>query len=767
MQTWLKKLSFLKIIKLILIAAIFCTLALGVWLFRLNKEIQDRIGQGWFRPPVEIYSRGEQIHLKQRLSADELIKLLAKLQYRERFEEQSLHPSDYSRLDANQCEEVVGSPFLGNVESCVYLRTPASTADIQLTSKNILIGFDSTQTVTQILSGSPLADVPYVELTPQLFAQFYGGEPILRKIIQVGDAPLECLQAATAIEDSQFLEHKGVSVTGLSRALMRNLLAGRYAQGGSTITQQLVKNYFLTPEKTLKRKFSELFMAILLEANLDKDQILENYLNIVYMGQRGPFQVIGFSAASDYYFSKPLQRLNLPECALLAAIINSPGRYNPFTHAEQAQKRRDFVLDRMAETQMIEVEKATQAKTYPLPAQPDLRLTEPAPYFTQAVFREIDKIGLSIENGLRVFTTLDVEAQDLAQRKVLSHVLNLEKNNKKIAKIKTQGKNLESSLISVEVRTGEVMALVGGRQYIKTQYNRVLDAHRQVGSIMKPFVYLTALESQDPNGDPYTPTTIVDDVKFVYSYEGQSWSPKNYTNEFLGPIPLFYALKNSINAATAKVGLQVGLSNIVDVARRAGITSEIKPYPSITLGAFEIYPWEVAGAALTIARMGERIPLTFIRSIESLSGENMYKADAKSERAFAPQPVAILIGMMKQTLQTGTGRLAKLMGFDLPAAGKTGTTSDTKDTWFMGFTPYVLTLTWTGYDDNTPSTLTGASGALPLWTDFMKSYATRYPAEDFKWPSGVERFELSPKEYLKLVPSAAPYELEMPTELIR
>lgn len=767
MQWQLRALPISKIIKIIIIAIIFCILALGVWLFRLNQEIKNRVEQGWFRPPVEIYARGEKIHLRQSLNPDQLIKLLANLQYRERFEDQTLHPNDFSRLDANQCEEVLGSPFQGDISSCIYFRTPEASINQSSESKNIIIAFSPEQIVHRIYSGSPLQEQNDLELNPQLFAQFYSGEPILRKIIKIGDAPIECLQAATAIEDSQFLEHKGVSVTGLTRALLRNLLAGRYAQGGSTITQQLIKNYFLTPEKTLKRKFSELFMAILLEANLDKDQILENYLNIVYMGQRGPFQVIGFSSASDYYFNKSLGQLNLPECALLAALINSPGRYSPFTHADRAKIRRDFVLDRMLETDMISADQAVNAKNATLPTHSELRLTEPAPYFTQAVFREINRLGLDTENGLRVFTTLDVEAQDFAQRKVLSHVTNLEKNNKNISALKAKSKNLEASLISVDVHSGEVLALVGGRQYVKTQYNRVLDAHRQVGSIMKPFVYLAALESNDANGEPYTPTSIVDDVKFKYNYEGQTWSPNNYTNEFLGPIPLFYALKNSINAATAKLGLQIGLESIVEVAKRAGVTSEIKAYPSITLGAFEIYPWEIAGAALTIARMGEKVPLTFIRSAESLSGENLYKSSTSSERVFAPQPVAILIGMMKQTLQTGTGRLAKIMGFNFPAAGKTGTTSDTKDTWFVGFTPYVLTVTWTGYDDNTPSTLTGASGALPLWIDYMKSYAIKYPPDDFNWPEGVEKFELSPDDYQKLIPKAATYELEAPTELIR
>ncbi|OFZ18430.1 MAG: hypothetical protein A2Z20_04420 [Bdellovibrionales bacterium RBG_16_40_8] len=757
----------MKIIKVISIVVLVLLLGLGVWLFRLNSTMQERISHGWFRPPVEIYSRGELIRVREQLGFGQLTMLLEKLHFRERVEDQTLLPNDYALLDFRQCAEALGEPFTGQISHCVFLRTPESSFGAQRSSRTILIGFDESSTVVGIFAGTPLKAVEQVELMPQLFAQFYDGEPILRKIIKIGDVPLECLQAVTAIEDSQFLEHKGVSITGLARAFLRNLLAGRFAQGGSTITQQLIKNYFLTPEKTLRRKISELAMAPLLEMNLDKDEILETYLNVIYMGQRGPFQVIGFASASEYYFNKRLDKLELPECALLAAVVNSPGRYSPYAHPDRAKSRRNLVLDRMVETNMITPAQAIKAKKFPLVLVNETRLTEPAPYYTQAIFREIGKLGISSESGLRIFTALDVSAQDMAQKKVLAHVLKLEKNNTKIAAIKASGKDLQASIIVVDTKSGEVIALVGGRQFVKTQYNRVLDAHRQVGSVMKPFVYLTALEGRDENGDPYTPLTMVDDLRFVYKYEGQSWSPQNYDKGYHGSVPIFYALKNSLNASTANVGIQVGLKNIVDVAKRAGITSEIQPFPSLTLGAFEIYPWEVAESTLTIARMGERIPLTFLRSVEDLSGKQIFLAETKSERVFAPQTVAVLVGMMKQTLRTGTARMSKILGFKYPAAGKTGTTSDTKDTWFIGFTPYILTVTWTGYDDNTPTNLTGASGALPLWVDFMKDFTAKYQPDDFAWPEGVAKFQLTPEEYKKLVPNAEPYELESPTELVK
>ncbi len=715
----------------------------AVWAWRLDVEMKERIAHGWFRPPVNLYARGEVLFTGEQLTADDLQKILAEQSYRERQGSEPLYPRDFLRLAPDQIEfrESNGEPSL-----------------VKFVNGSI----------AEILSGDPFADVARVELEPQLFAQFYNGEPILRRIVHIGDVPLECSEAVTAIEDRDFLEHRGVSVTGLLRAAVRDLVKGRYAQGGSTITQQLVKNYFLTPKKTLRRKIQEIVMAILLEGNLNKDQILQNYLNVIYMGQSGPFQVIGFGAASRHYFNARLSDLDLPRCALLAAMINNPKRFDPFTNPVAARDRRTLVLKRMVEYNMISPQDAAGAAATPLPDQSTERLTEPAPYYTQAIFRELDRLHISTENGVNVYTTLDISAQELAQKDVLSHVRGLEQNNKKIAKIKATGKELEASLISVDVETGDVLALVGGRHFARTQYNRVLDAHRQVGSIMKPFVYLAALENRDPSGKVYTATSLVNDEPFVYRYQGQEWAPKDYTRKYHGEVPLFYALKNSLNTATASLGLQIGLTNIVDVARRAGITqSKIEPLPSLTLGAFEIYPWEVATAGLTIARFGSRLPLRFIERATDREGKEIYRDDEQEQREFAPETAAVLVGMMKQTVQTGTARRATLEGFNWPAAGKTGTTSDTRDTWFLGFTPHVLTVTWTGYDDNTPTGLTGASGALPLWLAFMQKYCLRFARGDFAWPAGVETFTYPARDLKRQVPTAEPYETAKNTELIR
>ena len=740
------------------------TLSLIVfWVYRLNTQIDERLRSGWFRPPVELFARGETFRKNSFWALDELRNTFVQHQYRERASNQALYPGDFSILARAECAEQIHDSFGADIENCVSFSNRHTSQN-----KHFLLALNRQNQIAHIFTENVSQETDYAALDPELYAQFFDGEPILRTLIHVGDTPLECLQATTAIEDKDFLEHRGVSASGFLRAMGRNLLAGRYAQGGSTITQQLVKNYFLTSEKTIRRKIQEMVMAVLLESKLDKDQILENYLNVNYMGQRGPFQVIGFGAAAEHYVGKKLSDLNLSECALLAAIINNPGRFDPAAHPENAKKRRGLVLSRMLENKMISPEQANRAQAAELPVIKDRLLREPAPYFTQAIFRELSELGLSTDDGLKIYTTLDMRAQDEAQIKTLAHVQSLESNHPKIAKIKTSGKSLEASILSVDVRTGEVMALVGGRQYVKTQFNRVLDAHRQVGSIMKPFVFLAALEGHDARAERLNPLTKIDDLPFVYEYEGQKWAPQNYTKEYNGSVPLYYALKMSLNAATAKLGLQTGLNNVIDVARRAGIAkSEMKSYPALTLGAFEIYPWEVATAYLTLARLGNRIPLQFIRTIESADGNPIYVNSPSAEQVFSPETTATLVSMMKQTLTTGTARLATLSGFSRPAAGKTGTTSDLKDTWFAGFTPQILTITWTGYDDNTPTTLTGATGALPLWIEFMKSASARESTDDFPWPKDMQKIKVSRDQIPTLISHPAPYEIENPPEFVQ
>lgn len=740
-------------------------LIIGVsfWAWNLNGKIQKRLAKGWFLPPVEIYTAPQKLEVGQILNPEQLEGLLTSLNFRKRNINQSVLDGDWIPLSPGSCYQSWPDHAIEDKENaghCALINVPNDSKD------DLLIVFTSSSEIDKIVDLSTGTAVSFIDFRPIMFAQYYAEKPIIRRVIQVGQAPLECLQAITAIEDADFLEHRGVSITGTLRAVARNILKGRYAEGGSTITQQLVKNFFLSSEKTIRRKLNEQLMAVLLEFQVDKDTILENYLNVIYMGANGPFQVRGMAAASDHYFAKPLEKLNLPQCALLAAIVNNPGRYNPFRHAEQAGQRRTLVLQKMLDLEMIDAETFNQAKEAPLPQKPPKLLSEPAPYYVQAVNRKIKELGINAENGLKIYTGLDFKAQEIAQTMIANHVVALEDWYDSLKKKKAEGHLLQAALISVQVDTGDVIALVGGRSFGKTQYNRVLDAKRQVGSIMKPFVYLTALESLQEDGTPYSPITQIEDTPFEYKYEGQSWSPKNYDGEFNGKVPMFFALKSSLNAATAKLGLSVGLSSIVDVARRFGIESPIKALPSLTLGAFEMSPWEIARAYNGIANFGKLEELNLIHKITSAEDDDvLYEASHIETEVTGPENAAALIGMLKQTLISGTAKSAEKLGFHLIAAGKTGTTSDTKDAWFAGFTPKVLTIVWVGYDDNTPLGLTGASGALPIWVKFMSQFATRYKNQDFTWPEGTWPVTLRDRELQKLLPEKDTSEMG-PVEII-
>lgn len=733
--------------------------AAAIWLFRLDRNIKARFSEKRFAPPVEFYSAPESVRPGSTWPAEYFDALFKRKNFRLREFGQPIQPGDFSSWTGEQCRAVL-SPSVDQLGAAPGM--PQDSLPMQLTRclafRNTtqpeepvqILAFETPERIAQVYSGAQPQAAPVVRIEAELFAQYYGETPALRKVVSLGAVPTNCLNGLLAIEDSKFLEHPGVSVTGLLRAVWTVVRPGMRAQGGSTITQQLVKNYFLTDERTLKRKLTEIPMAVLVERHATKDEILETYINLIYMGQNGPFQVRGFAAASEHYFGKQLADLDLPQCALLTALLNNPRHFNPFNSPEPARNRRAKVLDRMLELKMIEADQAAQAKLAPLPSRPSRALTEPAPYFVQSVRKDLRARGVDESEGLRVYTSLNLRAQETAHQSIRAGLDRLESNYPLLKKLKAQGKHLEAVLVSADPQTGEIEALVGGRGYLVSQFNRATDSHRQVGSIMKPFVFLTAFEATAIDGQPFTPVSPVKDESTTIKFEGQTWTPRNYDGTFNGVVPAFFALKESLNAATANLGVAVGLSNIIDTSRRLGVTSQINPVPSLSLGAFELSPIEVLQSYSTLARLGRKMPLTMLRSVEDLTGKELYKFNAEQEQVVAADTAAELVGVMKQTLITGTGRSARLAGFTHPAAGKTGTTNDKKDAWFAGFTPFHTAVVWVGYDDNTSHNLTGASGAVPIWTQYMKTYGVGFPADDFPWPENVEKVSFTPEQQLAL-----------------
>ena len=707
----------------------------------LEQEMSEKLESKRFLIPTEFYAAPSTYTAKQIFSVAKIEDLLAKQNFRRRQYDQRLLAGDYFVGNQTECSSRLQIPLEGTENACIGWVASAVTPENADRSLQVVM-LQEDGMITRVFKGAPFEVVPEVTGEAPLLAQYIGNEPLIQRTVSLGEMPVQCSNAIMSIEDAAFLEHGGVSIKSIGRAIIKNIATGRKAQGGSTITQQLVKNYFLTSERTLKRKFNEFIMSILLESRFTKDQILETYLNVIYMGQNGTFQVRGYGAAAHYYFGKEITDLSISECSLLAAIVNSPGLFNPFKKPENAERRRHLVLTKMKEQGFITQDQFDRADKEPLPSAPRTVASETAPYYLDAVRKQLSSLGLNPE-GLKLYTALDLSAQEAAQESLRNHLDSLEKNNKYISSLKAQGNSLEGSVLVGDNRTGLVTAVVGGRNFRMTQFNRAIDGHRQIGSVMKPFVFLTALLSKTEEGERYTPVTLISDDKFTYKYEGQAWSPDNYGKKYFGTVPMFYALKNSLNAATASLGLKVGLDSVIEVTELMGVTSKLKSFPAMTLGAFEMYPREVLQSYMTIANMGSKSNISFLRQVVGSTGEILFNHVNDPSTTVDPAAVAELVSMMKQTILSGSARSITLNGFLHPAAGKTGTTSDNRDAWFAGFTPYLTTVGGVGYDNNKPHKLTGSNGAVPVWTSFMKKIGTRYPADDFAWPEGTEKKEFS------------------------
>lgn len=717
--------------------------------FNLKNEFDEKLSSQQLLASTKYFALGERFKPGEAWNEKKFSEILKKNNFRIRNDGQRLLAEDAAELNKTNCEAELGFPI-----SNESLKLILGSSDIvcwkwinKKTAPQLIIVQDAL--ILGTYAGNPFKPAFEASFDPVLVAQYKNNEPLIQEERKLSDIPVACMNAVMAIEDNDFLDHSGVSYTGLARAILKNVMTLRKAQGGSTITQQLVKNYFLTPEKSYSRKAKELYMAIRLESQWTKDEILATYLNIIYMGQSGVFQVRGFPAASQYYFGKSIEQLNVPECALLAAIINNPLMNNPWKKAEHATNRRALVLKKMLELQLISPEQQSEALAYPLPPANQLRALETAPYFFEAVRRQAQELGIEAE-GKSFYTTLDVSLQNAAQTALTEGIYKVTYSREKLKTQKTGGVELQGSILSTENKTGHVNVFVGGQNFKTTQYNRALNSRRQIGSLVKPFIYLSGLIYGD-----FTPTTMLSDEPFTWEYDKKKWSPVNYDKKFRGPVPYYYALKESLNSPTAQVAQKAELSNIIPLMKKSGFRSEIPALPAIALGVSEHTPFEILQAYQTIARLGNYKKLTFITTIEDEAGQTVFtESDQVGEQVYDIKKAAELVGMMKQGVQSGTAKALAGLPFSSISAGKTGTTSKGKDTWFTGYTPNITTVVWIGFDQNLPTTLTGASGAVPIWGNYMKVAVPQYGSEDFIWPEGVEieEFEYSDlKEKVNLI----------------
>jgi penicillin-binding protein 1B len=556
--------------------------------------------------------------------------------------------------------------------------------------------------------------------------------------VKLADAPLVLLQAVLAAEDHRFFEHKGVDTRGLLRALWVNFRAGRVAQGGSTITQQLVKNRLLDPRRTLGRKVEEAWLATLVEWRYPKERILEAYLNEIYLGQHGALAIRGVGAGARSLFGKEVHQLTLAESALLAAILRAPNTYSPTVNPARARERRDVIIGRMQELGLIPEAQAEAARREPLRVRRVSGSAQRAPYFTDYVRQELEmRYGADAfrARDARIFTSLDLTLQGLAEQAVARGLERLEAARPKL-RGPDDAHRLQAVLVALDPATGHVRALVGGRDYQVSQYNRATLARRQPGSAFKPFVYAAALAGGDGRG--FTAATFLDDEPLTLTVDGRPWTPRNYEDRYLGRVTVREALEQSLNAATVRLAQDVGLPAIVERARAFGLTGTLEAVPSVVLGSFEVTPLELAGAYLPFANAGMRPAAPrAVRAVHGRQGMIDPGDEPAPQAVLTPAEAYVMTSLLEGVVNTGSGVSARALGVSGAIAGKTGTTNDGRDAWFVGYAPGLLAAVWVGFDSNESHGLSGAQAALPIWAAFMRPALEAYAPQGFTVPSGV------------------------------
>ena len=580
-------------------------------------------------------------------------------------------------------------------------------------------------------------DVGAASLEPEVLTSVGDRPGEAYRPVRLADVPPVLIQAILAAEDHRFFDHTGVDMRGLLRAAWANLRGGRVVQGGSTITQQLVKNRLLTPQRTFMRKLNEAWLSTVLEWRYPKTRILEAYLNEIYLGQRGSLALRGVGAAARSYFGKEAHQLTLGEAALLAGMTRAPNLYSPAANPVRARERRNVVLARMKDLEMVNDADLREAQAQAV-------VVRPAPgqfagYFTDHLRREIEELGASDVSdtaGARVYSSLDVNLQRFAEAAVARGLDRLESRYPRLRR--ANGDRLQAVLVAIDPHTGHVRALVGGRDYQASQFNRAIFARRQPGSAFKPFLYYAAL-SPERTKAVFTAASVIDDSPLTVENGRDTWSPRNYEDRYEGQVTVRRALEKSLNSAAVRVGQAVGFPAVVDAARALGVESPLTPVPALALGAFEVTPLELARAYVAFANAGVRPrgPTALLGAYEG-NGTAVDLDTPDPESPMTPAEAYLMTSLLEGVVNSGTAASARALGVPGALAGKTGTTNDGRDAWFVGYSPTLLTLVWVGFDANEPHGLSGSEGALPIWSDFMKQALELYPTvAAFPVPPGI------------------------------
>ncbi|MEI6125958.1 MAG: PBP1A family penicillin-binding protein [Pseudomonadota bacterium] len=585
------------------------------------------------------------------------------------------------------------------------------------------------ESINRVDTNKPLS---VIELEPEEIMLLYGPEHERRHLIAIKEVPRHFIRAVLAAEDKHFFEHYGLDPIRIMGAFFANLLHGAIVQGGSTITQQLAKNYFLTSEKTIIRKINEVLMSVIIEAKYDKDQILEMYFNEIYLGQKGSASIHGIGEASWFYFGKHAGELSLSDSAALAGLIKAPGLYSPFSDKDRCIERRNFILQAMHENKWISDQELQSARNAPLQTARYTPARNKAPYFIDYLSEQLKAMyspEILSSLGLSIYTTLDTQVQKAAERALEKGLAHLEKTNPRLFRQEAD-KKLQGAVLVMQPGTGAILAMVGGRDYSITQFNRITQAKRQPGSAFKPFVYLPGL-------DTLTPASKLSNEPRSYTVNGKLWEPQNYEHIPDRQLTMRDALARSVNLAAIDLSMRVGPERIISTARAFCISTPLKPSASLPLGVFEVLPLELGRAYCAFASGGVLPNPLSLQKVVDEQGEILSRKHMSVKRIISPEKTFIMNSLLRSVVTHGTARSLNTLGIAFPSAGKTGTTNDCRDAWFIGYTPDILALVWVGFDDGDSMYATGASAALPIWAELMKNIPQHISKNWFPMPEGV------------------------------
>lgn len=695
------------IFSLLVIAA---AIAFSVYVIRLDNVIRDKFEGNRWDIPAKVFARPLEIYANAPIIQKDLEQELKLLGYKE-----------------SNSYEKSGNYVVQN--NALYIHTRGFDYGNEVDPEQVLqVSFANDQ-ILDVRATKP-SNTGIARIEPLLIGGIFPQHNEDRVLIKLDKVPKPLIEALIATEDRNFYRHFGISFRGTARALVSNVTGGK-RQGGSTLTQQLVKNFYLSPEKTLKRKVNEALMALLLELHYSKDEILEAYLNEVNLGQNGNYSINGYGLAAQFYFGMPLRELNIAQQAFLVGLVQGPTLHNPWKNPENALNRRNVVLHNMLvmgylNQEQYDVESARPLNVVAKPTTGPSRFPDFLDIVRRQLKTEYQESDLT-NQGLRIFTTLDPIAQTKVQTSFRQSVAQLVKGNPR------RLQDLQGAVLITHPENGELVAAVGSTQDF-TGFNRAIDAKRQVGSLLKPVIYLTALES-----GRYTWASKVDDSPISIPMSGnQSWTPKNYSGRSYGEVPLVQALANSYNLSAVRLGQEFGVSSFSNHLIKFGVTSPIPSYPSIFLGAVDMSPMEVMNIYGNFATGGFKYPVKSIRSVVDSNGRSLDRYNLNVQQTIDPTAAYQLNYGMQQVMSSGTGRSAyNTLSPQLKLAGKSGTTNDTRDSWFAGYSGNYTTVVWLGLDDNKVTGLTGSSGALPVWINVMKQLRQKpvnlKQTDDIQW----------------------------------